>query len=218
MPSTPDPSSRFRKAALTERDRLLRQRHKADSQVSQLRGQLEEAEDRLHHLDERISTLQALVGEPIAQAAPVPGEQAENGAGALRGARIRELAVRTLLESGHAENPIHYRAWLELLEQAGYRVDGKRPDAVFLNQIVRSPVVRATTEAGVYELDLQAPGRLEAKLEKLQRELRDTTVHDALDGDDLEKLTLEIRRVERALQEATEILTSQRGTPERAAA
>lgn len=218
MPSTSNPSSRFRRAALAERDRLLRQRDKAEAQASGLRERLEEAEDRLHRLDERIGALQELVGESGVRPVPAVNGSGENGDGALKGARIRELAVRTLLESGRAGSPIHYRAWLDLLEQAGYKVAGKRPDAVFLNQVVRSPVIKATTTAGVYELDPEAPERLERKLARLQTDLRNATAHNALAGEDLEKLTLEIRRVQRTLHEATNALERRNDASEKAAA
>lgn len=208
MPATPDPSPRFLRAALTERDRLLRQREKAEAQVLALRGQLQEAEDRRYRLDERISGLQDLVGEPAIEPPSVRlavGEQRGDDR-RLRASAIREKAIRVLLASGHASQPIHYRDWLHLLEKAGYEISGKRPDAVFLNQIVRSPVVKSTTKPGIYELDWHAPKRLREQLDRLQSDLRAGSAREAIKPDALEELTLEIRRTQRALQEATDAL------------
>jgi hypothetical protein len=70
----------------------------------------------------------------------------------LRGRAIRDVAI-PLLARDHGAAPIHYRDWLALLEAQGHEVAGKRPDAVFLNQVTRHPAVRATTSSGLYCLD-----------------------------------------------------------------
>jgi hypothetical protein len=71
----------------------------------------------------------------------------------LSGPAIREVAVQVLLRQPEYIEALHYRRWYELLQEAGYEVAGKDPSAVFLTQISRSPVVRKSTESGVYELD-----------------------------------------------------------------
>jgi hypothetical protein len=78
-----------------------------------------------------------------------------SGASSLRGTAIREIAVRVLVERG--AGPIHYRDWHELLREAGYAVSGNDPQSTLLTQISRSPVVRRTTTAGVYEIDPTRP-------------------------------------------------------------
>jgi hypothetical protein len=219
MPANTNPSTRFRKAARAERDRLLHQRGKAETAASHIREQLQAAEDRVHQLDEQISALHGLVGEAQEPAVRLaPEESSGDGRKTLRGSSIRETAVRVLLESERAGDPIHYRAWLDLLGAAGYEIVGKRPDAVFLNQVVRSPAVKATTKAGVYELDWDAPERLQRQVAQLQLDLRNATAHGALDAEDLEKLTLEIRRAQRAHQEAVAAFGSKGELPEKAAA
>ncbi|MBI5104635.1 MAG: hypothetical protein HZB46_06555 [Solirubrobacterales bacterium] len=131
----------------------------------------------------------------------------------LRGTAIRETAVRVLAAAPQGAGPVHYRRWLELLEEAGYAVMGKDPAAVFLTQISRSPVVRRTTSSGMYELDRDAPERLRRRLATLQARLRDATsaVADAADLARLraerEQALTEIAQVERALEEAARSLS-----------
>ena len=129
----------------------------------------------------------------------------------LRGTAIREMAVRVLVERG--AGPIHYRGGHALLREAGYAVSGKDPQATLLTQISRSPVVRRTTTAGVYEIDPEAPERLRNALAKLHAELRELTSAPA-DPDDLarvrarrDELVGYINSTERALDEAERVLS-----------
>jgi hypothetical protein len=103
---------------------------------------------------------------------------------------------------------LHYRAWFQLLEDAGYTVAGKDPLAVFLTQISRSPIVRKTTQSGVYELDRDAPQRLRRRIEQLHGELRELTTPPSSHADLREirarrkALTAAIGQAERALEES----------------
>jgi hypothetical protein len=122
-------------------------------------------------------------------------------------------------ESGK-RGPVHYREWLDLVEGKGYAVGGKRPDAVFLSQVSRSPVVRASTKAGLYELDPAAPQRLRHELQRLQQELRAVVSNVPTQAADIaagsqrqQELVLEIARHQRALEEALRVLGSAVDTP-----
>jgi hypothetical protein len=53
----------------------------------------------------------------------------------------------------------------------GYAVAGKRPDAVFFEQLVRSPIVRSTTKSGYHGLDLDVFDQLYARLRAQQTKL-----------------------------------------------
>jgi vacuolar-type H+-ATPase subunit I/STV1 len=117
-------SSRFASAARSEMRRLGQQRSS---------------------LAEKLAAVEARIAE--LQPFATPDEPDDTGA--LRGHRIRDIAVE-LLRAEHGDGPFHYRDGLRLLESRGYRVAGKRPEAVFLNQLVRSPLVRATTQRGYY--------------------------------------------------------------------
>jgi hypothetical protein len=108
---------------------------------------------------------------------------------------------------------LHYRAWFEALGAAGFAVAGKDPLAVFLTQLGRSPVVRRGTQSGVYEIDRRAPTRLHGRLEALQIELRGLTTAPAPTADltairtHRAALTTQIGHVEKALEEALEVLS-----------
>jgi hypothetical protein len=133
-------------------------------------------------------------------------------AAALRGTAVREAAVRVLAHSPDDRGAVHYRRWYDLLRAAGHEVAGKDPLAVFLTQISRSPVVRRSTTAGVYELDDAAPERLRRELAALQAQLRELT-GAPVDASGLadarrrrEATIAAIARTERRLEEALRCL------------
>ena len=134
----------------------------------------------------------------------------------LRGPAIREAAVRVLLDQPEAIDALHYRRWYEILVEAGFRIAGKDPVAVFLTQLSRSPLVRKSSSPGVYEVDRQAPLRIRNRLERLQAELREVTV--AAPGPVAlgtvrarrHELDLAISQQERALEEALRVLDGKR--------
>lgn len=143
----------------------------------------------------------------------------------LRGPAIRAAAVKALLADPQRPQALHYRRWFDLLSKAGYDVAGKDPLAVFLTQLSRSPLVRRSTQSGVYELDLQAPARLRQQLEDLEAQLRKLTASASSSTADLgsirsqrTSLNLEINKVEKALQEAGETLHQDPETTDLAAA
>jgi hypothetical protein len=148
--------------------------------------------------------------EQHARALDLPS--AEENREVLRGPAIREVAVQVLIAQPEHIEALHYRRWYELLEQAGYAVAGKDPLAVFLTQVTRSPVVRKSSEPGVYEVDRQAPLRIRQRLERLQVELRELTlspqapVELATLRSRRHELDLAIGQQERALEEALRVL------------
>jgi hypothetical protein len=71
----------------------------------------------------------------------------------LRGQRLQEIAVEILAARLEPGQPVHYRQWLEWVEQQGFKVAGKDPLATFLGQIARSPRVQAVgRRSGLYML------------------------------------------------------------------
>lgn len=73
--------------------------------------------------------------------------------GRLRGQRVREVAVEVLRKQHRAGEPIHYRAWFELVRQQGYAIAGKDPLATFLAQISRADAVESLgRRSGLYLL------------------------------------------------------------------
>lgn len=205
--AAPQPSTRLVNAVAAEREQLRRHRARLASEAAELRQALARVEHGLAEIDERFGLLDRLA-PPVREAPPSNGDAAY-----LRGPAIRERAVALLVEHGH--DALHYREWFELLARDGHAIAGKDPLAVFLTQISRSPALRKGARAGVYELDRQAPARLRATLDRLQRELRDLTVADHGDAGAIRsrrtRLTAEIGRVERALEEVDRALAIMHG-------
>jgi hypothetical protein len=182
------PSTRLLRAVAAERAELDRHRARLIAKAEELRGALARIEHGLIEIDERCTLL--------ARVAPAPEPEEPPRDTVLRGPAIRAAAVEVLI--AHDADAIHYREWFELLTRTGQEIGGKDPLAVFLTQISRSPMVRRGSRAGVYELDRQAPQRLRSRIDALRRELRRTGSME---------LTREIRRQERAFEEASRLLS-----------
>jgi hypothetical protein len=128
----------------------------------------------------------------------------------LRGASIREKAVRVLAAHVQPDAPVHYRDWFELLIGQGFMPAGKDPLATFLTQVGRSPVVQRSTASGVYVLDLQFPRRARERLAKMAAELAqaqelspNATVDEiAAARERRTQLAVEMQETERQLEEA----------------
>jgi predicted nuclease with TOPRIM domain len=220
-------SQRFTKAARAERDRLARRRSQVFKKREELQAKIDSLDEELEAVDQQILMLGnlAATNEGADQLAkPEPAE--EGNLNLLSGHAIRALAVPLLMhERGTA--PIHYRDWLELLTRKGYTVAGKRPDAVFLNQVVRSPLVRATTRSGYYALDFEAVDQLRERLRQQQAESAELLSTIPTDVAGFEKhrerqreLNTALGRTERELDEAlkaTETWDSSEGPEAKAA-
>lgn len=217
MPDSVQRSQRFTKAARAERDRLVRRRSQIFKKREALQGRIDLLDAELEAVDQAISGLEAIAVTTggANEIALVQTEQED----ALKGGVIRTLAVPLLLRI-HGTAPIHYRDWYELLAREGYAVAGKRPDAVFLNQVVRSPLVRATTKAGYYSVDLDAVDHLREKLREQQRELSElmreapVEIGEAFDRhrERQRELNTAIARTERELHEAVSAIKASEDT------
>src|SRR5581483_2090293 len=190
-------------------------------------GELRDLDAALAAVDRRLEVLAELAGPPdetTAETTPViraAGTEtaardsgADDNATVLRGPAIREAALRVLIAQPGPIEALHYRQWYELLVEAGFRIAGKDPLAVFLTQLSRSPLVRKASAPGVYEVDRQAPLRIRQRLDRLQAELREVTI--AAPGPielgevraRRHELDLAISQQERALEEALRVLAS----------
>jgi hypothetical protein len=229
-PAAPPPSARLLRAAEAERIDLVRHRARLEAERERLLAELERIEAGLADVRERerlldrlapraadhdtVGAVTAEAGAEIAAARYAAAQTAgDEGRTVLRGPAIRETAVRLLVQAGDAE-ALHYRDWYERVHKAGYAVAGKDPVAVFLTQLSRSPALRKSTQAGVYELDRFAPARLRARLEELHAELRELTTTPGPAADlaairaQREELNSEIGQTEKALEEAGRLLAA----------
>jgi hypothetical protein len=222
------PSARLLRAVAAERGDLERRRDSLLERRRRVRAELDEIEASVAELDERLLLIGRLAGEDPPGASRADAELDSpklDAEAALRGPAIRATAVRVLLAHPHRPEALHYREWFELLAQAGYSVAGKDPLAVFLTQLSRSPLVRRGTQSGVYQLELSAPARLRRRLQDLQAQLRELSAAASSATADLSSirrrrtaLNLEISKVEKALEEAEETLSTGPQTPGLAAA
>jgi hypothetical protein len=210
MAVPPQPSARLQRAAAAERQDLSRRRDRLDRRRQTLREELRRVEDQLDAINEQCGLLDRLV-PAMGESAPAEVEVAEATlAQELRGPAIREAAVRVLLADERIE-ALQYREWYRRLLDAGYLIAGKNGGlAAFLTQISRSPVVRRSSQAGVYEIDYEAPARLRLELRTQQERLRE--LMGDVDGELLavrqqrNEVNLGISRTERALEEAESLL------------
>jgi hypothetical protein len=229
-PDPPPPSSRLRKAAAAERADLDRHEGRLRAERERLQAELDRIDAGLAEIRERRQLLDQLAPDetgatPTARLAAVaaPAGEAADGGTVLRGPAIRVKAVDLLKRHDEVE-AVHYRDWFQLLVDAGFSVAGKDPLAVFLTQISRSPVVRRSTQSGVYELDRDAPARLRVELDRLHEQLRELTVTPNATADLAEirerraHLTSEIDQAEKALEEAERLLGPASARPPVAAA
>jgi hypothetical protein len=224
--STPGPSARLLRAAAAERDELARHRGRLLTAREQLRDELARIDASLHELDERARLLDRLAGPAGAEHAapgsddpPTDDRQPRPAAGTLRGPAIRRAAVEVLLALPERPQALHYREWYEAVRAAGFNVAGKDPLAVFLTQISRSPVIRKSTQAGVYELDTTAAQRLRGELERLHEDLRALAATPGAAPDlaavrsRRAQIHTEIGHVEKSLVEAEELLGTSNPSP-----
>lgn len=223
--STPGPSARLLRAAAAERGELARHRGRLLTAREQLRDELARVDASLHELDERARLLDRLAGPTAQQAAPdddhprAGDRQPPPGGATLRGPAIRRAAVEVLLARPEAPQALHYRDWYAAVRAAGHTVAGKDPLAVFLTQISRSPVIRKSTQPGVYELDTTAAQRLRGELERLHEDLRALAATPGAAPDlaavrsRRAQIHTEIGHVEKSLVEAEELLGTSNPSP-----
>jgi hypothetical protein len=126
--------------------RMLVRVERDRDQVQRLRDLAEQAAERVA-ADERLLRSMAEVLGLSAQAT------IDELGGALRGARLREVAVELLRKHLAPGEDVHYRDWYALLATEGVAVAGKDPLATFLAQISRAESVEAVGKrTGRYRL------------------------------------------------------------------
>ena len=209
-------SARLRRAAVAERARLGRRRGRIERARAGVEAELERLERELAGIDQHLELLVRIApagDEETPRHRSSDASQHRNGSATfLNGPAIRATAVRLLIEHEPRVEAIHYRDWYALVVERGFAVAGKKPLAVFLSQVSRSPVMRKGTAAGVYAVDRGAPERLRRELSELERALSALTGRPPgrrANGDlhaRRRELVRAIDRHERALHEAVRCL------------
>lgn len=229
------PSRRLRSAAEAERERLSRDLERLDARAHVLTAEIADVDRQREELREHLALLARISWEPGASAFRSQTSERQGHLRAvepegpppkvvLRGARIRETAVLMLASSAKPLRPIHYMDWFKLLRDAGYGVDAQDPQAAFLTQITRSPVVRRADAPGTYALDPDAPRLLRDRLRALESKLAERAVQAsepdsvAQVREERQALVRELHATERRLEEALRVLGSPApSSPSRAA-
>src|SRR5581483_3420433 len=215
------PSRRLQAAALAERERLERELARLAAREHELTAELASIQAVRAELDDRRLALNqfAYAAAPARIASgtatrplrAVPdAKRATAAATVLRGAAIRETAVRVLAVFSEPEAPVHYRDWFELLIAQGFMPAGKDPLATFLTQIGRSPLVQRSTASGMYVLDLDYARRARERVIALNADLADaqdlpanaTVDQIAAARERRSRLTAELQETEKRLEEA----------------
>lgn len=210
------PSKRLANAARAELRRVDRAIAKVEARQRAASAQLAALNAEREDLDREREGLVHFAGgrasEPRPKASP-------DGVTALQGAAIRETAVRVLADDADNAAGIHYRDWYALLTAAGFEVIGADPLASFLTQVSRSPVVRRSTEPGVYSLDFafvrhahERHAALSARLAAQEHVGAEASVTEIVEARGVrEALTKEMRDVSRQLEEAMRSLPAMVG-------
>jgi len=122
--------------------RLERSRERA----GRLRALADQADDQVAADERMVRSLAEVLG--LSSQATIP-----DLGGALRGQRLREVAVEVLARHVEPGDAVHYRDWFELLRRENLTVAGRDPLATFLAQISRSEAVEAVgRRSGQYRL------------------------------------------------------------------
>ncbi len=159
--------------------------------------------------DEQPPLWQPDVGEVLAGG---PAHQPDDR---LRGAAIRQAAVRAALADEEPGRPRHYREWLDLVERhTGRKVDGRDPGATLLTQLSRCPLIVRARDAGTYVLDADVLLRLERRRDDLRAAAAAKVSaaasqpgRDPIDlAHELARVDAEIRGVEREIRTASEVI------------
>jgi uncharacterized protein YhaN len=216
-------SQRFTRAARAERERLDRQRVQVSKRREVAQAKVDALDEELEAIDEQRKVLEDLAESrgSATEIREIEPQVEGGGRELLRGAQIRAVAVPLLLRE-HGIGPIHYKDWYALVRRAGYAVAGKRPDAVFLNQVSRSPLVWTSTQSGSYYLDTSVIASLREELGQQQRELAGLLRDVPADSRSLEAhrerqrdVGIAINRIDRELDEAIQAIeTAEAELPE----
>jgi len=123
------------------------------SDIQRRRRRCDDLQRLVEHLESQTARDEHMLAEMEAMLDLAPQMRIEQLDHRLRGRRLREVAIELLTSRAGSGIPIHYRAWFELVQDAGHQVGGKDPLATFLAQVNRAPQVEPVGHrSGLYQL------------------------------------------------------------------
>lgn len=129
-----------------EYEQMLVRLEKGRERAQRLRELAEQATDQVMADERLVRSLAEVLGIS-------PQATIQDLGGALRGQRLREVAVEVLKKHVQPGDDVHYREWFELLRSEDVVVSGRDPLATFLAQVSRSDAVEAVGgRSGRYRL------------------------------------------------------------------
>ncbi|MBS1891568.1 MAG: hypothetical protein JST59_09755 [Actinobacteria bacterium] len=129
-----------------EYEQMLVRLEKGRERAQRLRELADQAADQVVADERLVRSLAEVLGVS-------PQATIHDLGGALRGQRLREVAVEVLKKHLHPGEEVHYRQWFEMLRAEDVVVAGKDPLATFLAQVSRSEAVEAVGgRSGRYRL------------------------------------------------------------------
>jgi hypothetical protein len=134
------------KALRREYEQMLVRLARGRERAQRLRELAEQATDQVMADERLVRSLAEVLGVS-------PQATIHDLGGALRGQRLREVAVEVLKRHVQPGDEVHYREWFELLRSEDVVVAGRDPLATFLAQVSRSDAVEAVGgRSGRYRL------------------------------------------------------------------
>ena len=131
---------------MREYEQMLVRLEKGRERAQRLRELADQAADQVVADERLVRSLAEVLGVS-------PQATIHDIGGALRGQRLREVAVEVLKKHLNPGEEVHYRQWFELLRDEDIAVAGKDPLATFLAQVSRSDAVEAVGgRSGRYRL------------------------------------------------------------------
>jgi len=133
-------------------DAVARERELVAARLEDLRAQSVRLHQLVDKLDADVQETARLLRQMEAMLGLAP-QLSLDAHDALRGQRLREVALEILRQKKGDGSVVHYKEWYELLLEVGLRVAGKDPLATFLTQIARAPGVESVRpRSGLYRL------------------------------------------------------------------
>jgi len=130
----------------TEYRQMLVRAERGRDRAQRLRQLAEQAAEQVESDDRLLRCLAEVLGIS-------PQTTIEDLGGALRGQRLREVAIEVLRKHHQPGDAIHYRDWFKLMQAEDVAVAGRDPLATFLAQVSRSEAVEAVgRRTGRYRL------------------------------------------------------------------